>query len=230
MWAADKNNFYEIQDWGELDYPLAQSRQLELVDKLKSTQKAGTLVFCSHPALLTLGRKTQKEDVGHWGGPIFESTRGGRVTYHGPSQLVFYPIVNLQSLFWQRLRPKDIHHYLSLLELTVLQTAQSLQIEAYGKTDPRLDWIDQDPLLDRSGVWAFSKKIASIGIAVRSWIAYHGAALQLFKDPHLTAGFRPCGFDKGTVSSFEELMGSKPHRDHVKELLIKNFLVNLGGS
>ena len=78
----------EIQDWGLIDYFESNKRQLELVERVSTENLPGVIVFCTHPEIVTLGRSTEDGDVFSWDGPVAEISRGGRATYHGPSQLV----------------------------------------------------------------------------------------------------------------------------------------------
>jgi lipoate-protein ligase B len=86
-----------VQDWGLIDYQEALNKQLELVEVLSQEQNhPGFLIFCTHPHVVTTGRQTKPEDIFAWKGPVVDVSRGGRATYHGPSQLVIYPIINLK--------------------------------------------------------------------------------------------------------------------------------------
>ena len=96
-----------IQDWGLIPYGHALQRQLDLVDLVHRELARETIVLCSHPPIVTLGRGTQPGDVFAWTGEAVEVTRGGRATYHGPSQIVAYPIMDLTS------RGRDVHRHLN---------------------------------------------------------------------------------------------------------------------
>ena len=88
-----------IEDWGLIEYGAALKRQTQAVEAVIADENhPGFLIFCSHPAVVTMGRQTQAEDVFAWDGPLIEVSRGGRATYHGPSQLVVYPILNLKKI------------------------------------------------------------------------------------------------------------------------------------
>jgi len=200
-----------IQDWGVVDYETAVNRQLELVDALaggdqsadgQSTRAMGdTLVFCSHPPVVTLGRATTSEDLIGWDGDTIETARGGRATYHGPSQLVIYPIIDLR-VRRADLPEKDIHAYLRVLEQTTVKALQSLGlVEAEARTT-------QAGEISLTGVWVGDKKIASIGIAVRKWISYHGIAINVEDDPQAFRGIRPCGFSSDVMTSVEAQLRS----------------------
>jgi len=132
--------------------------------------------------------------------------RGGDATYHGPGQLVGYPVVALDNLPCGR----DLHRYLRDLEEAVIRTVQS-----YGLAAER-----RPPY---TGVWVGSQKIAAIGVAVRRWIAFHGFALNV--DPNLAHfdWIHPCGIRHLGVGSLASLLGSAPPREEVAARLAESF-------
>lgn len=181
----------EILDWGLIDYSQALQQQMELVEQVAIEDKNGYVIFCSHTPVVTLGRKTEPGDVFAWQGPVVEVSRGGRATYHGPSQLVIYPIINLGKT--QAHRPyHDINQYLRNLEELVIQSLKVIGITAHRKIYPD------------TGVWVGSKKIASLGVAVKNWVTYHGAAVNVTSDPMAFQGMNPCGFSSSIMTSIEE--------------------------
>ncbi|MBX2996604.1 MAG: lipoyl(octanoyl) transferase LipB [Bdellovibrionaceae bacterium] len=194
----------EFQDWGLIDYQEALKRQEELVETVAAQKSAGFLIFCTHPPVITLGRKTQAGDVFGWQGPVIEIARGGRATYHGPSQLVVYPIYNMS--FDRPGKPsRDIAWYLRTLENAIVGVLKEYGIEAVGRSLQKKSGSDNGE--DETGVWVGSQKIASLGIGVRKWVSYHGAAINLDRDPNAFTGMKPCGFNKETMVSLEELIG-----------------------
>jgi len=210
---------FEVQNWGLIEYQDAVEKQLALVKTVFETQSRGTLVFCSHPSLLTTGRKTSSSDITSWSGPVFESSRGGKATYHGPTQMIIYPIVNLAQVSPKR-RAKDIHHFLENLEHAVIHALAEFGVLAHGKQHPSLSWIDQLPDVEKSGVWVQNQKVASLGIGVRNWVTYHGVAIQCDYDKEYQSGFRPCGFEPGVIVSIEELIGHKVDRTKLQSSLV----------
>jgi len=205
----------KFEDWGLIDYEQALHRQLEKVEEIaNSTTKEesqgenfGFLIFCSHPAVVTLGRKTQPGDVFGWKGPIKEISRGGRATYHGPSQLVVYPIFKI----------KDIGKYLRDFENAILDVMKSYDIEAVGKTLQKKSDVQEET--EETGVWVGPQKIASLGIGVKKWVTYHGAAINLDEDPQAFQGMKPCGFSSETMVSLERLLGQKVNRQEFSDKL-----------
>lgn len=205
----------EVLDWGLIDYQTALNQQLELVNKVIETNSPGFLVLCSHPPVVTTGRKTQEGDVYGWQGPLVEVSRGGRATYHGPSQLVVYPIVNLDVPTARR-PAHDIHQYLRNFEQAICEVLGNYGLEASGKAG-----------IDETGVWVNNHKIASLGIAVKSWVTYHGAAINLYEDPLAFSGMKPCGFDRTIMTSLEKLTGQKPDLAQFKLQAIDTLAKNL---
>lgn len=213
-----------FEDWGLIDYREALAKQEALVEKIHQEGSSGILVFCSHPAVVTLGRKTQPGDVFGWQGPVVEIARGGRATYHGPSQLVIYPLLNLD----RAPKPRDIAWYLRTLEDSIVRVLASEGVEAVGRSLQKKSESDLEA--DETGVWVGSRKIASLGIGVRKWISFHGAALNLDRDPSAFSGMRPCGFNREVMVSLEEVRGRKTDRDAIKKALRDDLLRHLSGA
>ena len=204
-----------FQDWGLIDYEEALKKQIDLVEKVHAEQSAGYLVFCTHPAVVTLGRATQPGDVFGWPGKVVEISRGGRATYHGPSQLVVYPIVNLSQT--RHGRPeREIAGYLRSLENGIVATLKHYDISSVGKS---LQKRSDESSADETGVWIGPRKIASLGIGVKKWITYHGAAINLSYDPQAFQGMIPCGFSANTMISLEEILDHPSDTLEFKKIL-----------
>ncbi len=207
----------DVEHWGLISYREALDRQFEAVDRVSRELKPETLIFCSHPPIVTLGRGTKAGDVFGWTGDTIEVGRGGRATYHGPSQVVVYPILDLNS------RGRDLHQYLRSLEDAVLETVQSFGVQAEAHSVQKADGGEDGNMgaeaTAATGVWIGSRKLASIGIGVRRWVSFHGLALNLSYDPEAFVGLKPCGFAPGSVVSLEEAIGSVPARETVESRL-----------
>ncbi len=217
----------EIQDWGLIDYFESNTRQLELVERVHSMDLPGIIVFCTHPEIVTLGRSTEDGDVFSWDGPIAEISRGGRATYHGPSQLVIYPIINLKHASRPANEQQNVAGHLRKLENGIIEWLKSLDINAEGKT---LDLENRKPQHDykghpveETGVWVHGQKVASLGIAVKKWITYHGAAINLFADSKAFRGMYPCGFSQSVMTNVETLILKKPDIAAAKTFLQNYF-------
>jgi lipoate-protein ligase B len=199
-------------DWDRIQYNLAVERQLELVEQV-ALGAPETIVFCEHPAIVTLGRGTQPEDLVGWSGETAETSRGGRATYHGPGQLVVYPILNLKY------RKRDLHGYMRALEQSICRALHQIGIVG---AEARTMKVDD---LSMTGVWVGTKKIASIGIAVRKWVTYHGCAINFEKDAAAFHGIHPCGFTSSVMTSVEDILGETGPslRDVLKAALVEQF-------
>lgn len=205
----------EFEDWGLVDYSQALERQLNLLEKMASSDSPGIIVFCTHPPVVTLGRATQVGDVSDWQGSTLEVSRGGRATYHGPSQLVVYPIVNLK---WARKSRKEneIIGFLRDFENAIVKTLSEYGLHAQGKSLQK----KSEGTEDATGVWVGDKKIASLGIAVKKWITYHGAAINLDADPSAFKGLKPCGFSPQVMTSLEDCTHHTISREEFKTKLL----------
>ena len=202
---------FKVIDLGLIDYNEALKQQLHLVDEVIADPKKKFLVICSHTPVVTLGRASKPEDLQGWQGSTLEVSRGGKATYHGPSQLVIYPIFQLES--------RDLHAYLQWLEQKVVEFLKLFDVHSCGGF--ALDGDDKNGI--RTGVWIKDKKIASIGIAVKKWVAYHGIAINISKDPTAFQGIAPCGFTAQTMISLEEVLKNKPSKSLVKKNLLCVF-------
>ena len=208
-----------FEDWGLIPYQSALEKQLQYVEVISNNpDHAGFLIFCTHPPVVTTGRQTQPEDIFSWHGDVIEISRGGRATYHGPSQLVVYPILNLKNPRANR-GSQEIRGYLRALEECIVLTLKKFGIEAVGRTPHKKP--GQKTETDETGVWIGSQKIASLGIAVKNWITYHGAAINLTFDPTAFKGLNPCGFKSETMVSVETLLGKSVDEDLFKKTLNK---------
>lgn len=209
----------KFKDLGLISYEEALQKQLQLADEVASHKTSSTILFCSHPAVVTLGRATPETDVLDWSGPTVNVSRGGRATYHGPSQLVIYPILDL-TLNWSHLRSKDLHHLLRSMEDVVVRVLKFYNIEAQGQnTDPQFKCHG----LEGTGVWVEGRKLASLGMAVKKWISYHGLALNVDHDPTAHKGINPCGFQTSVMTSMEKEAGRKVDRSELQTLLKQEF-------
>ena len=209
-------------DWGFIDYREAVKRQLDLVEQIANTaghdSSTDTIVFCSHPAVVTLGRATKPEDLLGWNGETIEVSRGGRATYHGPSQIVVYPILDM-NLNRTSFRARDLHGYMRTLERAIVET-----LDEFGIASTCGAAMGEDEI-SRTGVWVSNgdKKIASIGIACKKWVSYHGLALNIAHDPLAFSGIQPCGMNSSIMTSMEQVLGRAVDRSAVIASLRRAF-------
>ncbi len=175
------------------------------------------LLFPDHPPVLTMGRggrqdslKVDRATLARLGLELFDASRGGDVTWHGPGQLVGYPIVDLAR------RGRDLHRFLRDLEEALIRA-----LERWGIAAQRVP--------GRTGVWVDGQKIASIGIAVRSWFSYHGFALNVAPDLRFFELIHPCGLRGIHMTSVAARLGSRaPTLDEARRDVAATFGRQLG--
>jgi len=204
-----------LYSFGRVSYTKALSLQMELHARCVSGEISGALILLEHDPVITMGVKTRRENVlaspetlEARGIELVEIDRGGDVTYHGPGQLVGYPILRLREL------GSDVHGYLRLLEETIILT-----LADFGLTGHR-----NPP----AGVWVENRKVCSIGIAVRKWVSYHGFALNVDPDMSHFALINPCGLNSARITSMRELLGVAPDMSRVRAVFVDKFVEVFG--
>lgn len=193
-----------IEDWGLLPYAEAQERQLIYVDQISKSERSPTVVICSHPPVVTKGRATQAEDIFSWEGEVFEVARGGRATYHGPEQIVIYPLIDLSGF------QRDIRKHLRVLEQAVMEVLMELQMPAQTREG-------------ETGIWVGDRKICSFGVACRHWVTYHGLALYVEPSKTAYSGIHPCGYKTETMVSVGELSPLPFHREELAKKMAQRI-------
>ena len=194
------------QELGCLDYLAALALQEQLVTRKQREPSADVLLFVEHPHVYTLGRGADESNVlAPRDVRVYRTGRGGDVTYHGPGQLVVYPIIDLRS----RLR-KDVHRYVKNLEFSAIRT-----LEDFGLTATR-----RPPF---TGIWIGDRKIAAIGIAVRRCITFHGLALNVNTDPDYFKRIIPCGLAWADVTSMARELGVDQSMEGVTKRFLHHF-------
>ena len=200
---------------GRMEYADAYQLQLDLSKQLKSSTLAGYLLFTEHPPTITLGYSLKgdegksylrvgEETLEKVGIKVFQTERGGKATYHGPGQLIIYPVLNLNLLNLSSKR------YVMKLEEVVVNWLRALGIDA------GLD-------LEYPGVWVNDKKIASVGVRIEDRITRHGIAINLNPDLSHFELIIPCGIKTRKMTSYLELTGSWLERKKAILGLIENF-------
>ena len=200
-------------DWGRTRYEAARKLQDELVSQRIAGEIGDTLVFTEHEPVFTLGLRRGSEQNLVWdetqlarqGIEVVKTNRGGDITYHGPGQVVGYPIVSLAPR-------QDLHAYLRFLEQVMINSVGALGLAAARREG-------------KTGIWLGSRKIAAIGVAVRRWVAYHGFALNVNSDLSHFQGIIPCGISAadGTVTSLQAELGRPVDLAEVKTVLAREF-------
>lgn len=216
----------EIIDWGLVNYREAFDRQADLVQQIAAGETSEKLIVCTHPPVVTLGRGTKPGDVFAWNGETVEVNRGGRATYHGPNQIVMYPLLYLgdpdDRFLKKAIRPKDLHAYFRVLEDSIVSVLKQYGIESQGRTLQTA--VGDEAAEEATGVWIDDRKIASLGIAVRKWITSHGAAFNCRHDGDAFQGLNPCGFRSQQMTDLETVLGRKVDVEEVKNQWIAAFL------
>ncbi len=200
-----------IINLGLKDYQETYKIQKKLIKERFEGKIPDTLILVEHLPVFTIGKSGNKKNIHvplerlkKEGIKIYEIDRGGDITYHGPGQIVGYPIIDLRKY------ERDVHLYLRKLEEVIIKLLKDFSIEA-GR------------IKDMTGVWVNNKKIASIGIGISKWVTYHGFSLNI--DPNMKhfAMINPCGLGKPVTSMKEQLNSKYPERREIEEKLAGTF-------
>lgn len=177
-----------VADWGMVDYDEALAIQTAMLAARIGGSVGDTLLLMEHPHVFTLGRGADERFIvdNQAGVPVRRVSRGGQVTYHGPGQLIGYPILKLEG------RDRDVTKYLRMLEGAMIDALASFGIGA-----ARRDGM--------TGVWVGARKIASIGVGIRRWTTWHGFALNVSTDLGYFDSIVPCGIDGCRMTSVSEV-------------------------
>lgn len=218
----------EVLDWGVVPYAKGWEEQTRLFDELVAAKQEGRpyvnhLIVCEHEPVYTLGRSGKagnmllnEEQLKRVGAELFYIDRGGDITFHGPQQLVGYPILNLEEF------GLGVKEYVHLLEEAVIRVCA-----AYGIGAGRLE--------KATGVWLEpgtprERKICAIGVRCSHYVTMHGLALNVNTDLRYFSYIHPCGFvDKG-VTSLQKELGREVPMQEVKDRLVKEWKLLLAGN
>jgi len=194
-----------VIDLGIVDYAKALDLQHHLWSKRVEEKVPDLLLFLEHPHVITLGRRGDRSHLlvspdilEVMKIPIFHTERGGEVTYHGPGQLVAYPIFNLRAYGYRLIQ------YVSQLEEVIISILRDFGIE--GRRDSSL-----------RGVWVDGEKIASIGVAIKRWVSLHGFALNYATDLKYFDLINPCGLSGKKMTSMEKVLGKEVLKEPLTE-------------
>ncbi|HRG07497.1 MAG TPA: lipoyl(octanoyl) transferase LipB [Cyclobacteriaceae bacterium] len=218
-------------DLGLMDYKEAWDYQTTLfqsiLDVKTSNRTANSnltthnyLLFCEHPHVYTLGKSgdeqnllLKKEDLHTIDATYYHINRGGDITYHGPGQIVVYPVIDLENFF------TDIHKYMRLLEEAVIQTLQEFGIKSGRINGLTGVWIDYENEKQ-------ARKICALGVKTSRWVTMHGLAFNVNANLNYFANIVPCGIADKAVTSMEKELGKLQDFDLIKTVL-KNKLADL---
>jgi len=191
-----------LLDLGRMEYGQTLNMQRELAARRARGEIPDTLVLVEHEHVITLGRKTTPANFRPQNIPVFQVERGGDATYHGPGQLVGYPILLLAD--------HDVRRHVRNMEEAIILTAAGFSIKG--------ERIEGHP-----GVWVQGRKLASIGVAVTDWVTYHGFALNVNTDLSYFELIRPCGLDPSTMTSMQKILGKPLPFGEVKDAFVRKY-------
>jgi len=191
MGSAAHSTSCRAIDLGLVDYDTAFALQKAYVERLQRDEGDDVLIYVEHPHVLTVGRNAtgraivaDRASIEARGARVVATDRGGDVTYHGPGQLVGYPIIRLEA------GRRDLRRYVRDLEQVLIDTLADFDVEAVRHPVHR-------------GVWVRDKKIASLGIRISRWVTSHGFALNVFTDLSYFNLMNPCGIEGCRMTSLE---------------------------
>lgn len=218
-----KTRFIDI---GLKDYQEAWDYQASLFEKILATKTANRdlpadaqqttdnyVLFCEHPHVFTLGKSGHeenliipKEQLSDVHATYYRVNRGGDITYHGPGQIVGYPVIDMENFF------TDIHRYMRFMEEAVIQTLREYNIEAGRSPGQTGVWLDPDDFLK-------ARKICALGVRTSRWVTMHGFAFNVNPDLRYFGYIVPCGIQDKAVTSLEQELGKKVDLEEVKQIL-----------
>ncbi len=219
---------------GLIDYKHAWDYQTELFNQILAVKADNRskpnseqlttnnyLLFCEHPHVYTLGKSgdennllVKKENLHTIGATYYHVNRGGDITYHGPGQIVVYPVLDLENFF------TDIHQYMRLLEEAVILTLKDFNVKSGRVKGLTGVWLDGDNEKVR--------KICALGVKMSRWVSLHGLAFNVNVNLDYFKHIVPCGIDDKEVTSLEKELGNKQDMQAVKSVL-KDNIVSLFG-
>ena len=231
-----QNHETEVIDLGLIDYQEGLDYQTRLFTEtlavktanrsLPEAEHAATknyLIFCEHPHVFTLGKSgdeknllVKRDDLSSIQATFYPINRGGDITYHGPGQIVVYPIIDMENFF------TDIHQYMRMLEESVIETLKEFSIESGRIQGLTGVWIDINSKRPR--------KICALGVKTSRWVTLHGLAFNVNPDLTYFNYIVPCGIDDKEVTSMEKELGQPQDLQKVKKVLEKNLFAMFGMS
>ena len=200
-------NRIKIIDLGFLDYKNSWNYQKELQKKVLIGDCSDSIIFVEHDSVYTFGKNSDKSNLlvsKDSKIKIYETERGGEITYHGPGQIVCYPILNLKNF------KQSVTWYMRALEEVIIETLKLFKIKATRK----------DGL---TGVWVKDKKIGAQGVRMTKWVTMHGFALNVNTDLRFFNDIIPCGIKDFGVTSIEKIIGKEQDLSLVKEHILISF-------
>ncbi len=194
--------------------PIKYSDAIEFLEKrvneVKQNKSYELIWILEHPSIFTAGKRYVKNEILDKKIKLFETERGGKITWHGPGQLICYFVIDLNK------RNKDIRNFVKLIELTIIETLKKYKINSFSDRKNVGIWINKNKKI---------KKVAAIGIKIKKWIAYHGFSLNINNDLSEYKKIIPCGIkDKGITNL--KLVKDQNYKK-IKDDIILNLIKNL---
>ena len=205
------NNRIKILDLGRMDYKPSWDFQKNFHQDVLSGKETDTLILVEHEPVYTLGKNANKEhllDKSNSRVKVYNVERGGDITFHGPGQLVGYPILNLNNF------KKNISWFMRTLENILIECLNTYNIDAYQKKG-------------LTGVWVNDEKIGAQGVKISRWVTMHGFSLNINTDLSFFDMIVPCGIANCKVTSMEKLLGAPQNMQDVKFNIAKAFNKNI---
>tara|TARA_B110000967_G_C18722390_1_gene478335 strand:+ start:6 stop:626 length:621 start_codon:yes stop_codon:yes gene_type:complete len=190
----------------EVAIKLLEERLLDI----KDNKKSDLIWLLEHEEIYTAGTSYKEEEILNKDINLVKTNRGGKITYHGPGQLICYFAINLNK------RQKDIRKFITIIERTIIESLSEFNIKSYG--DPK-----------NIGIWVKDKndikKVAAIGVRVSKWIAYHGFAINIDNDLLKYQNIIPCGISDKGVTNLRTIRDQ--NYDMLRDIIVNNFIQNL---
>ena len=180
------------------------------VVEINNNQANELIWILEHPSIFTAGKSSNKSDILDKSIDIINTSRGGKITWHGPGQLICYMVINLNN------RKRDIRKFVNIIETSIILSLKSFGIESFS---------------DRKniGIWSKidneDKKIGAIGIKVRKWVAYHGFSININNDISNYQKIIPCGIKDKSITTLKKI--NNQNYNNLSDLIIKNLITNL---
>jgi lipoyl(octanoyl) transferase len=206
---------FRVINFDSSSYEEIWALQKNLVQRRLNGEIPDTLLVGEHPPVITLGRGSHAENLLNPSILVLSIERGGDVTYHGPGQLIAYPIRHLPQ------GQRDLHQYLRDLEEVIILTLKEFGIT--GERNP--GWTGVWTLEPQSGQLL---KLASIGVSVKKWVTYHGLALNVCNDLAPFSQMNPCGLPSTVMSSMQAVSGHPVTVEAVKQCMVAQFQTHFG--
>tara|TARA_B100001029_G_C14895065_1_gene357630 strand:+ start:46 stop:660 length:615 start_codon:yes stop_codon:yes gene_type:complete len=178
--------------------------------KINNNEANELIWILEHPSIFTAGTSFSKNDILDKSINIIKTTRGGKITWHGPGQLICYLVINLNN------RKKDIRKFVNILENSIIETLSEYGVKSYSDRKNIGIWVNRNKKRE---------KVAAIGIKVKKWIAYHGFSLNISNDLSNYKKIIPCGIKDKGITSLKKI--NNKDYDRISEKIIKNLYSNL---